>query len=102
MANQKYLDAQMKAVAVAEDILDLEQHVAWQDVLLPKLREHKAFYEKELVGAVLGQKPITVSGQLLTAEQLAGKVYGIDYIIALFTDILKRGEAALNQLNTIR
>jgi hypothetical protein len=82
-------------VAQAEDTYNLLNHIAWTDVILPKLERKKAIYSKMIVDHHLG-KPIP---QDLTVEQIAGKVYGIEEIISLFAQILSQGEKALADIN---
>jgi hypothetical protein len=82
-------------VAQAEDTYDLLHHIAWTDVVLPRLERRKAIYSKMIVDFHLG-KPIP---QELTVEQIAGKVYGIEEIISLFEQVLAQGEKALADIN---
>ena len=94
MTNQDRLEAVAKADATAE-LLD---HIGWTEVVLPKLLKTKDLYTTVLVQAVLSNKPPTMDGQETTREQLAGRVYGIEYVIKLFESILSKGEGALKAL----
>ncbi len=83
------------AVAQAEDTFDLLNHIAWTDVILPKLSRTRDQYTKAVVNNILG-------GELppgVTREQCASRAYGIDYAIQTLESILSRGEKALEELN---
>ena len=94
------IDTSVKAVAQAEDVFNLLEHIAWTETILPKLLAYKEGVERQLIEAVLGQKPQLINGQFLTAEQLAGKVFGINFVVSLLKDILTRGDKALIDLKT--
>lgn len=83
-------------IAQAEDTYDLLNHIAWTDVVKPILLKDKENYSKMLVNHLLGA-PL-VEG--LTKEMLAGRIYGIDNIIAVLEKILSQGEKALKELHT--
>lgn len=73
-----------------EDTYDLLNHIAWTDVLKPKLEQHRKYLTDKLVGATLNaQQPGTES-----KEQLAGKLYGITFIVTTIEKILKAGSDA--------
>jgi hypothetical protein len=84
-------------VAQAEDTFNLLEHIAWTDVILPKLNAARDQYSKALVNHLLGQ-PLQDG---LTKEQLAGKIYGLNFITSLMESILTRGERALSELKSI-
>ena len=84
------------AAAKAEDTFDLLQHIAWTYVLKPKLFIVREQYSKALVSHLLGS-PLPEG---LTKEQLAGRIYGIDFIIATIESVLTRGEKAVAELNS--
>jgi hypothetical protein len=97
MSKSPFLDA-----AKAEDLSDLLHHIAWTDTLRPALLRERDNYTKMLVNSTLGL-PVRVpstSGEPMeiSKEQLAGKIYGIDYIIDLVGNILSRGERAVAEL----
>lgn len=76
--------------AYGEDTMDLLDHIAWTDVVKPKLEEARKIFTEQLVSVTLRpQKEGTE-----TREQLAGKLYGISYIINVFEKILKEGHEA--------
>jgi len=58
-------------------------------------------YTKLLVEATLG-RPVQVKGAegpvTITREQLAGKIYGLDFVTKLMEDILARGGRAVQEL----
>lgn len=83
------------AAAQAEDTFDLLNHIAWTDVIKPKMTKIRDQYSIALVNHLLGS-PLPEG---LTKEQLAGKIYGIDYITTVIENILTRGKNALEDLN---
>lgn len=87
-------DNPLVTYAQAEDTKDLLNHIAWTDVIQPRLARLKANYGKMLVAHLLGQ-PLPGS---LTKEQLAGRIYGIDEMERLFSRILESGQAAFTEL----
>lgn len=90
-----------EAVAKGQDLGDLLDHIAWREVLRPELLKERDNYTKLLVNSTLGlpvvvdtkQGPMTVS-----KEQLAGKIYGIDFIITTIEKILSLGFRAADEL----
>jgi hypothetical protein len=83
-------------IAQAEDTFDLREHIAWTDVIKPRLMGRRDSYAKQLVNHLLG-------GSLpnnLTKEQLAGKIYGIDEILSLMESILRDGKRALDEIQS--
>lgn len=96
-SNQPFLDA-----AKAEDTADLLNHIAWTDVIHPALQRERELYTKLLVSSTLGMPVRTASagGPVeLTKEQLAGKIYGIDFITDLLEKILTKGDKAIAELH---
>jgi hypothetical protein len=83
------------AAAKAEDTYDLLQHIAWTDVLRPKLEAQVKIYTNILVQDALGT-PIP-DGK--SREQIAGMCYGIGEIIKLVERVLREGEKALQDLS---
>jgi len=72
------------------DTQDLLNHIAWTDVIKPKLEEAKAILTNQLVDATLNpQQPGTQ-----TREQIAGRLWGIDHTIKTLEKILKAGAHA--------
>jgi hypothetical protein len=93
-----YLEA-----AKAEDVQDLLQHIAWTETLRPALVRERDMFTKLLVGATLG-RPVEIRTSAgvseLSKEQLAGKIYGIDYIFDYFEKVLTRGARAVAELRS--
>ena len=85
----------------AEDLGDLLNHIGWVEVLRPALVQERDMFSRLLVGATLGT-PVRMETRTgpaeLTKEQLAGKIYGIDYIIDTIEKILARGDRAVEHL----
>lgn len=76
--------------AQGEDTYDLLNHIAWTDIIKPKLDEARIVFTSQLVSATLRPQ----SDKAETREQIAGKLYGITYITAMFEKILKEGTNA--------
>ena len=72
------------------DTEDFLQHIAWQNVILPKLEDAKRRLTDRLVASVLTAPRAGDE----TREQLAGKLQGIDFAIKLIQDIVKEGRKA--------
>lgn len=88
----------------AEDLSDLLSHIAWTDTVQPALLRERDQLTRALVSSTLGL-PVqakTAEGVVtVTREQLAGKIYGIDYILTMFEKLLRRGEVATKQLKEL-
>lgn len=92
-----------EAVAKAEDLADLLDHIAWREVLRPALAKARDNYTKMLVNSTLGlpvmvetkQGPATIS-----REQLAGRIDGFDFVITTIESILARGTRAVEELRS--
>ncbi len=80
--------------AQGEDTYDLLNHIAWTDVIKPKLQRTVQDYSAILVNEALGG-PLPPGK---TREQIAGAAFGINYIITLFERVLRDGEKALEEL----
>jgi hypothetical protein len=89
-------ESKLVAVAQAEDTWDLSQHIAWTDVIKPRLQKKAENYSKMLVAHLLGQP---LPGDL-TKEQLAGRIYGIQEIISTFELVLVQGKHALEDIES--
>lgn len=76
--------------AYGEDTMDLLNHLAWTDIIKPRLEEARITFTNQLVTATL--KPQVEGAE--TREQIAGKLYGITYIIQVLERILKEGANA--------
>jgi len=81
----------------AQDTQDLLNHLAWEEVVLPKIRKARDQYTNVLVAMTLG----AAVALPLTREQVAGRIHGLDFIVELMQKILKRGKEAENHLNAI-
>lgn len=80
--------------AYGEDTMDLLNHLAWTDIVRPRLEEARQAFTNQLVSATL--KPQHADAE--TKEQIAGKLYGIAYVIQVFERILKEGADAKDVL----
>lgn len=94
--------AHREAVARAEDLSELLDHIAYRETLKPEIEKTRAFYQQALTRAVLGQ-PVSVVGfdgkpSAVSAEQLAGMCYGLDFLLALIERVLRKGSSALKVL----
>jgi hypothetical protein len=91
-----------EAVARAEDLAELLDHIAWRETILPALNKLSQRYQDLLTKAILGSK-IVLATELgpaeLSAVQLAGRVEGIAFITKLFESVLARGETAIKTLD---
>lgn len=76
------------------DTQDLLNHIAWTDVILPKLLEAKSIITSQLVTATLSPS----KEGTCTKEQLAGQLFGIDYITKTIEKILREGSSASESL----
>lgn len=84
-----------ESAAMAEDLGDLLDHLAWTDVLKPSLLRSKSQISQRLANAVLGTAG---EGEKCTAQQLAGMAYGIDLVVSTIEGVLRKGAAAAEQL----
>jgi hypothetical protein len=89
--------------AKAEDVQDLLSHIAWSDVIRPALVHERDIFTKALVSATLGT-PMQVQTNLgvaeISKEQLAGRIYGIDYIFGYLEKVLTQGARAVAELRS--
>ena len=88
----------------ADDLGDLLSHIAWDDTVRPALLRERDALTTLLVNSTLGlpvQSQTATGPVTVTREQLAGKIYGINYIMKLFENILTRGERAERQLKEL-
>lgn len=79
------------------DTEDFMHHIAWDEVILPKLLETREILTRQLVESVLN--PGAQNGE--TREQLAGKIQGIDFVMKLFTNLVKDGREARGNLQSV-
>jgi hypothetical protein len=88
-----------ESAARADDLNDMLEHIAWTDTVKPELLKLRDLYASFLSKSVLGTK-ITDGTNIITSEQLAARVEGIDFITALFEKVLRRGKKALEELRS--
>lgn len=91
-------EKQLLAVYHAQDVADLCNHIAWEEVLKPDLLKTREIFSKQLVSSVLGDKIQTPSG-VVSSEQLAGKIFGIDFIVMKIEKILSLGDISRAKLH---
>jgi hypothetical protein len=87
-----------RAITEADVVADLLDHSGWIDIIRPRLEEHKTAYRSQLVNSVLGAPVVTHDGIVVSSEQLAGRIYGIDYAIRTIENIIRNGQRAIAQL----
>lgn len=75
----------------AEDFL---QHIGWTDALRPKLLTAKDILTKQLVDLTLSKPDPTSESR----EQIAGKLWGIDWVIKQIEAHVRKGREAEAQL----
>jgi len=92
MTNQ----ARVTAVAKAEDLNNLLEHIAWQEAVKPLILKKRNDLSTMLVNATLGAT--SAQGQPYSKEQLAGAIWGIDEMLHTFEKILRDGDKALREL----
>lgn len=90
-----------EAIARAEDLKDLLGHIAWEETIKPELEKVRSNYERALTASVLGQKVVTQSAAgpvMVTSEQIAARIDGINFIEGLFVKVLAEGGKAFRDL----
>lgn len=104
MTQQEAVRKKMEEAYKGQDTESLLNHIAWTDVILPKIQKERELYQSLLVQAVLGVEPTVkdVNGHVhkISREHLAGRIAGLDYIMKLFERILRDGERAVEELRT--
>lgn len=80
--------------AQGDDTEDFLQHIAWTDVIMPKFEADKATLTRRLMQSIL--QPLNPQEE--SREQLAGKLFGIEYAIKVITDIVGEGRKAQRSL----
>jgi hypothetical protein len=81
----------------AQDVESLLDNIAWTDVILPKILAAREQYTSSLVALTLGAQTTSP----ITREQIAGRIYGLDFVVTLMQKILKRGKDAEEYLASI-
>lgn len=85
----------LKAVAKADEIAELLEHVGWQDHLKPALAKLRENAVQQLIRSTLGLPNRTDQ----TPQQAAGVVYGIDFILSLIEAALVKGDKAHHEIS---
>lgn len=86
------------AINKADDLAQLLDCLGWTQVIQPEFRRARESLGNQLMTAVLDGRA-SVGGQSLTKEQIAGMMWGIDWLDKLFGKILKDGANAFESLN---
>jgi hypothetical protein len=85
-------------VAKAYDLENLLDHIAWEELLKPGLVSERNALITQLVDSALGSPLKNQDGTSVSTEQLAGKLYGINYILDKIERILSEGVSASDKL----
>jgi hypothetical protein len=93
-------ERQILQAAKASDLDDLLSHIAWEDVLLPEIQKTKNLLTNQLMNSALGMPCKNIDGTVVTSEQLAGKLWGLDWLITRIERILKEGHGAAEKMRT--
>lgn len=80
-------DTALKA-AQGSDTEQFLDHIAWTDVICPKLLERRDILTKELVDSVLNATSSS------NKEQVAGCIHGIDFAIRTIEALVREGRNA--------
>jgi hypothetical protein len=81
------------AVLKSTDLEDWKNHIAWDEVIAPALARTRELLTRQLVEISLG-KPIPG----VTLEQVAGKIFGMDWFLGELDRIARGGESARTAL----
>lgn len=89
---------------MASDVGDFLSHIAWTDVLRPKFAAYKELLIQQLTSSVLGM-PVTAktfggNEVVISKEQIAGRIAGIDWLVQTLERILKEGDRAASFLES--
>lgn len=85
------------AVQQADEVINLLDHLAWTDVLKPKIEKQISIYAGLLPTLVLNSGKEKEIG--ITKEEIAGRIEGFKYAVAIIEDILMKGSKAFKVLN---
>lgn len=91
-------EARLKAVGEAEEVVDLLQHFGWTEVLKPKIMKVVDLHIQLLPSLVLNPKHEEKLG--ITKEAVAARVDAYLYVIGTIEEILKKGTAAFDAINS--
>ena len=83
-----------KAIDRADKLVDLLEHVGWEEVLKPQLEAYRKNMEQALVQVVLGGR-VQMNDTELTKEQIDARADAIGFLIGRIETILKSGAQAL-------
>lgn len=78
------------------DTEDFMSHIAWDEVILPKLLETREILTRQLVDSVLNPNKDGIDNR----EQIAGKINGIDFTIGLFQKTVREGREARSEMSS--
>lgn len=76
----------------ANELIDLLEHIAWEQTVKPALDRHAETYKNLLVQSVLGRPIVNHDGTPMSKEILAGRIEGIEWLERFIISVLKRGE----------
>lgn len=77
------------------DTEDWLRHISWTDVLKPRFERDQQLLRDRLVASVL--KPASAEAE--SREQIAGKLYGINYAINVIEETVRKGRNASAELS---
>ena len=80
--------------AQGDDTMDLLDHIAWTDVIKPRLQEARNQLTTRLVNATL----FATKGEEESREQIAGKLYGINWIENELKKVISAGRMSKERL----
>lgn len=77
------------------DTEDFLEHIAWKDLIKPRLLEAKAMLTQRLVASVLNDDS---AREAEGKERIAGKIFGIDFVIREIEKFVTDGRKARSLL----
>ena len=99
MNKNKLIEESMRG----DDLVDLLDHIAWDQTVKPALEKYKTNYHNLLVKSVLGQAVVDqTTGQVISKEMLAGRIEGIDWLNKFILHIITRSELAKSNLEDLQ
>jgi hypothetical protein len=81
------------AVLKSTDLNDWKDHIAWDEVVAPAIAKTRDLLTKQLVEISLGK-----SHPGTTLEQVAGKIFGLDWFLGELERIARQGDSAKQAL----
>lgn len=93
------MSIQETALSAAQgiDTEDFLGHIAWDECILPRMRETRETLTRQLVDRIL--HPSTTS-EGDTQEMIAGRISGIDFTIKMIVGLVQRGRSAREDLKS--